>query len=117
MTNRNIGFEVLDGLNEIKEFKNGSITLKTKTLESFDTLPTKNVGSFVIELAEHHNVSFTYNSLDQFAASVTRLAGDDVKQDRIEDLLVSLKRAGKLSMQQVAQLSVNYQKERELRRI
>ena len=112
MTNRNIGLEVLDGLNEIKEFKKGNIRLKTKTLESYDTLPTKNVGSFVIELAEHHNVSYTYSSMDQFADSVTRLAGDEVKHDRIEDLLVALKRAGKLSMQQVAQLSVNYLRER-----
>ena len=115
MTNRNIGLEVLDGLNEIKEFKKGSVTLNTKTLESFDTLPTKNVGSFVIELAKYHNVSYTYNSLDQFAVSVTKLAGDVVKHDHIEDLLVVLKRAGKLSMQQVAQLSVNYLRERELR--
>ena len=86
--------------------------VKSKTLEPFDTIPTKNVGSFVIELAEHHNVSYTYNSMDQFADSVTTLAGDDVKQDNIEDLLVALKRAGKLSMQQVAQLSVNYLRER-----
>ncbi len=32
MTNRNIGLEILDGLNEIKEFKKGNITLKTTEL-------------------------------------------------------------------------------------
>jgi putative transcriptional regulator len=32
MTNRDIGLEILDGLNEIKEFKKGNITLKTTEL-------------------------------------------------------------------------------------
>jgi hypothetical protein len=86
--------------------------VKITALVSSGVVPTKNVGSFVIELAEHHNVSYSYNSMDQFADSVTTLAGDDVKHDRIEDLLVALKRAGKLSMQQVAQLSANYLRER-----
>jgi len=86
--------------------------VKIMTLVSSDVVPTKNVGNFVIELAEHHNVSYSYSSMDQFADSVTTLAGDDIKHDRIKDLLVALKRAGKLSMQQVAQLSVNYLRER-----
>ena len=77
-----------------------------------DQMPTKNIQDFVIELAKYHNVSYDYNSMDQFADSVTSLAGDDVKHDHIEDLLVALKRAGKLSMQQVARLSVSFLRER-----
>jgi len=105
-TNRTLSFNGLEVL-----LRRPTPKIKPKTLEPSDTIPTKNVGSFVIELAEQHNVSYTYNSMDQFADSVTTLAGDDVKHDSIEDLLVALKRAGKLSMQQVAQLSVNYLRE------
>ena len=105
-TNRTLSFNGLEVL-----LRRLTPKIKPKTLEPSDTIPTKNVGSFVIELAEQHNVSYTYNSMDQFADSVTTLAGDDVKHDSIEDLLVALKRAGKLSMQQVAQLSVNYLRE------
>ena len=75
-------------------------------------MPTKNIKEYVLALANRHNVSYIYSSIDQFADSVTSLAGDDVKHDRVEDLLVALKRAGKLSMQQVALLSVNYLRER-----
>jgi predicted transcriptional regulator of viral defense system len=77
-----------------------------------ERMPTKNIKQYVLALANQHNVSYIYSSIDQFADSVTSLAGDDVKHDRIEDLLVALKRAGKLSMQQVALLSVNYLRER-----
>ena len=107
--NRTLSF---NGLEVLLHSRPPMPNVKPKTLEPSDTIPTKNVGSFVIGLAEHHKVSYTYNSMDQFADSVTTLAGDDVNHDRIEDLLVALKRAGKLSMQQVAQLSVNYLRER-----
>lgn len=33
--------------------------------------------------------------MDQWADAVTRLAGDEVVNDTVEDLLVALKRAGK----------------------
>lgn len=80
--------------------------------ELLDKIPTKNVKEYVLALASRHHVSYRYSSMDQFADSVTSLAGDDVKHDHVEDLLVALKRAGKLSMQQVALLSVNYLRER-----
>ena len=108
-TNRTLSF---NGLEVLLRSRRPTPNVKPKTLVPSNAIPTKNVGSFVIELAEQHNVSYTYNSMDQFADSVTTLAGDDVNHDRIEDLLVALKRAGKLSMQQVAQLSVNYLRER-----
>lgn len=108
-TNRALSF---NGLEVLLRSSRPTPKIKPETLESSDTVPTKNVGSFVIALAKHHNVSYAYNSMDQFADSVTALAGDDVQHDRIEDLLVALKRAGKLSMQQVARLSVNYLRER-----
>ncbi len=85
---------------------------KSGDFELVKRIPTKNIKEYVLAMAEIHNVSYIYSSIDQFADSVTSLAGDDVKHDHVEDLLVALKRAGKLSMQQVALLSVNYLRER-----
>ena len=51
--------------------------------------------------------------MDQWADAVTRLAGDEVIQDTIEDLLVALKRAGKISQQDVGMLSINYFREQK----
>ena len=81
-------------------------------VEFAEKMPTNNIKEYVFALAKRYNVSYMYSSIDQFADSVTSLAGDDVKHDQVEDLLVALKRAGKLSMQQVALLSVSYLRER-----
>lgn len=51
--------------------------------------------------------------MDQWADAVTRLAGDEVVNDTVEDLLVALKRAGKITKQEVAILSVNYLREQK----
>lgn len=76
-------------------------------------IPIRGVANYVLNFAHYHKVSYSYNSMDQWADSVTRLAGDDVKHDNIEDLLVALKRAGKLSKKDVAMLAVNYLRERK----
>ena len=72
------------------------------------TPPTKGVARYVVELARYYNVSYCYNAMDQWADAVTRLAGDEIVHDTVEDLLVALKRAGKITKQEVAKLSVNY---------
>lgn len=76
-------------------------------------LPTQNVANYVLELARYYNISYHYNSMDRWANAVTRLAGDEVKHDDIEDLLVALKRAGKITKSDVAMLAVNYLRERK----
>ncbi|EMW0564206.1 hypothetical protein [Vibrio parahaemolyticus] len=76
-------------------------------------LPTKGVASYVLELARFHKIAYSYNAMDQWANAVTRLAGDEVKHDDIEDLLIALKRAGKISKKDVAMLAVNYLREKK----
>lgn len=102
----------LNGMKVTLRSHQAKSTQKAGVTTQIDQMPTQNIQDFVIELAKYHNVSYNYNSIDQFADSVTSLAGDDVKHDHVEDLLVALKRAGKLSMQQVARLSVSYLRER-----
>ncbi|MCH1923332.1 hypothetical protein L9G74_03170 [Shewanella sp. C32] len=77
------------------------------------TPPTKGVARYVTELARYYNVSYCYNAMDQWADAVTRLAGDEVVHNAVEDLLVALKRAGKITKQEVAILSVNYLREQK----
>ncbi|MDP4536334.1 type IV toxin-antitoxin system AbiEi family antitoxin domain-containing protein [Alkalimonas collagenimarina] len=74
--------------------------------------PTKNVAQYVEALAHSHQVKYKKCSLDRWANSVTKLAGDEVRQDSVEDLLIAMKRAGKISTKDVAILTINYLRER-----
>ena len=87
--------------------------IKQATFQLAKTPPTKGVSRYILELANYYNVSYSYNAMDQWADAVTRLAGDEVIQDTIEDLLVALKRAGKISQQDVGMLSINYFREQK----
>ncbi len=73
------------------------------------------VARFVQELARRYKVVYTPNAMDQWAETVTRLAGDDVRADSTEDLLIALKRAGKISTTDVAALTINHLRERKQR--
>ncbi|MBX9446255.1 hypothetical protein [Dickeya chrysanthemi] len=89
--------------------------IKNTAFKLAKTPPTKDVARYVSELARYYNVSYCYNAMDQWADAVTRLAGDEVVHDAVEDLLVALKRAGKITKQEVAILSVNYLREQKQR--
>lgn len=71
------------------------------------TMPTTDVAQFVRELARKHQVRHARTPSDQWAETVTRLAGDEVRSGPVQDLLVALKRAGKLSNDDMATLLVN----------
>jgi hypothetical protein len=75
--------------------------------------PTTDVGSYVRGLAAFHGVRYVPMAADQWAETVTRLAGDDVRSGPVQDLLVALKRAGKLTKDDMASLLVNYLRERK----
>lgn len=76
-------------------------------------LPTTGVARFVQDLARSYKVVYTVQPMDQWAETVTRLAGDDVRADDTENLLIALKRAGKISTKDVATLTINYLRERK----
>lgn len=52
---------------------------------------------WVAALARKNRVDYRPTYADQFAASATRLAGDCVQPDATDDLLVALRREGKIS--------------------
>ena len=62
-------------------------------------------------LASANNVAFVTSSNDIFAQHVTRLSGDDVNFDDIENIIVALQRAGILSRIQAVRLQARYLRE------
>lgn len=77
------------------------------------TFPTTDVGNYVRWLAGLHGVRYAPTAADEWAETVTRLAGDEVRSGPVQDLLVALKRAGKLTKDDMARLLVNYLRERK----
>jgi hypothetical protein len=78
-------------------------------------IPVAGVAHYVASLARRFKVSYTPNPMDQWAETVTRLAGDTVEKDHTQDLLVALKRSGKLSAEELARLTINYLREKKQR--
>lgn len=63
-------------------------------------------------LARQHGVHYERSGLDDWAEAVTRLAGDDVRLDETEELLVALRQAGIISGGQRTRLHARYLNER-----
>jgi len=63
---------------------------------------------YVRDLAKKEGISFNPIFADQWALSVTKLAGDEVKSDSTDDLLVSLTRSGKLSPNDLVALVIKH---------
>lgn len=78
-------------------------------------IPKEGISQFVKHLARKHHISYTRTVGDEWAETVTRLAGDDVRSDGTGDLLVALKRAHKLSDREMTTLLISHQ--REIRRV
>lgn len=61
---------------------------------------------YVRQLAKREGVVFAPTFADIWAQAVSKLAGDEIKSDKIDDLLVALTRAGKLSPRDMTELLV-----------
>ncbi|GHU05549.1 hypothetical protein FACS1894158_08700 [Betaproteobacteria bacterium] len=76
-------------------------------------IPTSGVARFVQGLARQFKVAYVPNSMDRWADTVTRLAGDEVHADNTQDLLVALKRSGRLSIDEMTLLMINHLREQK----
>jgi hypothetical protein len=63
---------------------------------------------YVRDLAKKEGISFTPIFADRWALSVMKLAGDEVKSDSTDDLLVALTRSGKLSPNDMVALVIKH---------
>lgn len=70
------------------------------------------VASRVRYLAASHNVSDCRDGTSRMASAITRLAGDNVVLDNVEQLLVNLKRKGVLTKAETLSLLADYLKEK-----
>jgi hypothetical protein len=62
--------------------------------------------TYVRQLAKREGIVFAPTFADLWAKAVTQLAGDEFKSDKIDDLLVALTRAGKLSPRDMTRLVI-----------
>jgi hypothetical protein len=63
---------------------------------------------YVRDLAKKEGITFKPIFADRWALSVTKLAGDEVKSDSTDDLLVALTRSGKLSPNDMVALVIKH---------
>jgi len=71
-----------------------------------NTLPY--IRSYVIDIAAQHGIRYQVTPADELAVVATRLAGDEVVTDKIEDLIVALKRAGAINGSEMVALLGRY---------
>jgi hypothetical protein len=89
----------------------GSAEAQMSMPEDLESLPTQGVGAFIERFAHAHNVSGERTRLDDWTEAVSRAAGDDITLDRVERLLVAVKRLGLINGRQAARLLTNYMRE------
>jgi hypothetical protein len=69
------------------------------------------IAARIRKMAEQHHVTYVCTSRDTLAHHITRLAGEDVVLDEIEQLLIALQRSGHLSRTEMVQLQAAYLRE------
>jgi hypothetical protein len=74
------------------------------------------VASQVRKLAKEHKVSADPDGMSRMAVIITRMAGDVVVLDSVEQLLVNLKKKGVLSKSETLALQGRYLQERRLQK-
>jgi len=62
-------------------------------------------------LAQKYHVAYAQTQSDALAHHITRLAGDDVELDKVEQLLIALQRSGHLARVEMVQLQASYLRE------
>jgi hypothetical protein len=67
--------------------------------------------SVIRRMAARNNVTASVSENDLFAHHVTRLSGDDVLLDDVEQMVIALQRAGHLSRVQAVRLQARYLRE------
>jgi hypothetical protein len=70
------------------------------------------VASQVRKLAKDHKITAEADGMSRMAVNITRLAGDVVELDAVEQLLVNLKKKGVLSKSEILTLQGRYLQEK-----
>jgi hypothetical protein len=78
------------------------------------TVTSNSTAAYIRELAAQHHVTYLPTQTDMLADDITRLAGDFVKLDEVERLLIGLQRAGHLTRNQLVHLQAQYLRDAKL---
>ncbi|MDR0781580.1 MAG: hypothetical protein LBF16_12950 [Pseudomonadales bacterium] len=70
------------------------------------------IGAYVRNLAQIHHITATQTYADVWAEHVTAHAGDDVQCDEVENLVIALKKANKVTGVEMVQILSRYLRER-----
>ncbi|MGY2292318.1 hypothetical protein ACW9H6_21170 [Pseudomonas sp. SDO528_S397] len=76
-------------------------------------IPTSGLRRYVLDLAESYQVAYVRTYADEWAQNVSRLAGDDVHTDAIENLVIALKKEKKVTGLEAVHLLTNYLREKQ----
>ncbi len=63
------------------------------------------------KMAQEYHLAYVGTQRDALAHHITRLAGDDVQLDEVEQLLIALQRSGHLTRGEMVQLQASYLRE------
>lgn len=86
---------------QVKRQKQRSLAIKRVKQQHRDP-----AAIYVRQLAKREGIVFVPTFADIWASAVTKLAGDEVKSDPTDDLLVALTRAGKLTPRDMTKLVI-----------
>jgi hypothetical protein len=75
------------------------------------TGPATYTASVIRRMAARNHVTASVSENDVFARHVTRLSGDEVLLDDVEQMVIALQRAGLLSRVQAVRLQARYLRE------
>ncbi|WP_404406860.1 hypothetical protein [Pelagibacterium halotolerans] len=80
-----------------------------------EELRVKTAEERIRSLAKQHGIVASRTRLDDWADDVTRLAGDDVNFDEVQELIVALRKAGVVDGVELTRLHSRYLDERSSR--
>ncbi|MDF1600335.1 hypothetical protein PZ895_11245 [Mesorhizobium sp. YIM 152430] len=80
--------------------------------QAAENLTQSSAEQAVRDLARRHQITASRSQIDDWADDVTRLAGDDVTLDEVEELIVGLRRKGVVDGAELTRLHSRYLEER-----
>lgn len=76
-------------------------------------IPKSGLRRYVMDLADAYQVAHVRTYADEWAENVSRLAGDEVRTDAIENLVIALKKEKKVTGLEAVHLLTNYLREKQ----
>jgi hypothetical protein len=87
------------------------MTFPGAILETVTARTETDTATIVRLMARQHHVFYSHTPTDRLAHHMTRLAGDSIELDEIEQLIIALQRAGHLTRLDAIRLTARYRRE------